>query len=78
MKNNPEVTLIASIIILIIVVFFRWEGDMTFRFSSVVLLFSFIGLQFTDNKLKKISKIVSIITFLIVLILGLGFDYFKY
>ena len=54
MKNNPTGILISSTLILIIIVFFKWEGDMTFRFSSVVLLFNSIGLQFVDKKLKKI------------------------
>jgi Na+(H+)/acetate symporter ActP len=78
MKNNPTGILISSTLILIIIVFFKWEGDMTFRFSSVVLLFNSIGLQFVDKKLKKISQIISIIAFLLVLILGFGFNYFKY
>lgn len=78
MKNNPTIILIGSTLILIIIVFFKWEGDMTFRFSSVVLLFNFIGLQFANKKIKRISQVISIIAFLLVLILGFCFNYFKY
>jgi len=78
MKNNPISILIGSTLMLIIIVFFKWDGDMTFRFSSVVILFNLIGLQFVDKKIKKISQIISISAFLLVLILGFWFDYFKY
>ncbi|MDP4237837.1 MAG: hypothetical protein Q8904_00010 [Bacteroidota bacterium] len=78
MEQYNYFTLIVIWGILMLVVFFHWEGDMTLRFSTLIMVNSLHGHLYSDKKLKKINALVSLLLIIAVFILGFGCKYFTY
>jgi len=78
MKQNDYFTLFLITAFLLFVLFFHWRGDMTLRFSTIVLINSLQGSLYMDKKIKRINQFISLVLVIVVFILGFCFDYFKY
>jgi hypothetical protein len=78
MKNDKYAYLIFNLLILAFVIFYKWHGDMTARYSFLPLFSAFQGNFFFDKKLRRINWAVSFALLILILILGYKFDYFKY
>lgn len=78
MNSNKILTVLAIVICLLFAIFYPWKGDMTIRFSTLLVANSLHGYLYSDNKLRKINSIISLIIIIVVFILGFGFDYFNF
>jgi hypothetical protein len=78
MRTNKILVIITISICILYVIVYPWKGDMTFRFSTILVANTLHGFLYDDIKLRKINALVSIIILIIVFILGFGFDYFKF
>jgi hypothetical protein len=78
MKTNKIYVLIAIAVLLLYVILYPWKGDMTLRFSSILVANSFHGYLYDNIKLRKLNAIISLVIVIILFILGFGFDYYKF
>lgn len=77
MKKENSI-IFANTILLVLVLFYPWKEDMTFRFTTVIFIYFNGLLLIPDKRIQLANKLISIIAFLLVLILGFWFNYFKY
>lgn len=78
MDKNKNFTMLVNLVLLILILFFKWQGDMTFRFSTILVLNSLHGQFYSDMKLRRINTIVSLVLIVIVFVLGFFYDYYKF
>lgn len=78
--NNKKNYLIqiASILVLIYAIFFKAKGDLTDLFSLIVIAYLMLSFLIEDKKTRVVHELFSITIFIMVWILGYGFDYFKF
>jgi len=77
MKRDNYLILICIWGMLILIIFFPLKGDMTTRFSTLLVLNGLHGYLYLDKKLQKINALVSLLLIIAVFILGFGFKYFS-
>lgn len=77
MKKEKTI-IFANTILLIIVLLYPWKEDMMFRFATVVLIFHNGILLIPDKKIQIVNKAISLFFFLLVLVLGFWYNFYKY
>lgn len=75
-NNNKYLIQATSIILLVYGIFSIGKDDLANRFSIIVIAFLLTSFLIEDKRVRNIHRVAGILIFVMIWILGYGFDYF--